>query len=337
MSAISNILQTSIAGLVDIYPVLRYLPDWMMPIVGRAKTVCQNQEKFQLSLWNETKDRHAKGNAMPCFTLDMIRAQKEEGFSDVFGADLAGGSIAAGTETTANTLYGFIQAMVLFPAVQQKAQEELDRVVGDRLPTIEDMPNLPYIGLCVKESLRWFPTGITGVVPHCAREDYEYMGWKIPKGAELVNNVYTIHYDPALYPNPEQFDPERFNNDSSGKSQDPKIRKRSRDYFTFGAGRRICPGMHLAEISLHLAVARLLWSFKISPSLDKETGKPILPDPTKYTQGVVCKPEKYEATILPRSAQRADIVRCAWKGAQESLDENMQWREIPSGMKFSNV
>jgi cytochrome P450 len=82
--------------------------------------------------------------------------------------------------------------MILFPEVQNRAQEEIDRVVGhDRMPTMDDAPNLPYIRACVKESLRWMPTIIMGV-PHSVIQDDSYMGYKIPQGATIINNVWCV-------------------------------------------------------------------------------------------------------------------------------------------------
>lgn len=96
----------------------------------------------------------------------------------------------AGSDTTSSTLYGFIQAILVWPEVQRKAQEELDRVVDpDRLPTMEDYDNLPYIRCCIKESMRWMPTVILGV-PHAAIKQDTYMGYTIPKGATVINNVW---------------------------------------------------------------------------------------------------------------------------------------------------
>jgi cytochrome P450 len=79
--------------------------------------------------------------------------------------------------------------MVMFPEVQRKAQAEIDRVCGDRLPTMEDEPKLQYIRGCVKESMRWMPTDILGV-PHAVIKDDEYMGYLIPKGASVIYNVW---------------------------------------------------------------------------------------------------------------------------------------------------
>lgn len=78
----------------------------------------------------------------------------------------------------------------MWPEVQKKAQEEIDRVIGGaRLPTIDDYQDLPYIRCCIKESLRWMPTVFLGV-PHAAVKDDVYMGYNIPKGAAVINNVW---------------------------------------------------------------------------------------------------------------------------------------------------
>lgn len=79
--------------------------------------------------------------------------------------------------------------MILYPDTQKAAQEELDRVCGARMPGIDDAPNLPYIRAIVKETLRWMPTAVLGV-PHCATRDDDYMGYKIPKNASMITNVW---------------------------------------------------------------------------------------------------------------------------------------------------
>ena len=165
------------------------------------------------------------------------------------------------------------------------------------------------------------------------------MGYHIPKGAGILNNVFTIHHDPKRYPNPNAFDPERFKDDKQNlydSAQNPDAAKR--DQFTFGAGRRVCAGMHVAERSLFLGISRLLWTFDIKPAVDKESGKPIMPNPDKLTQGFVCMPEPFQASITPRSRERADLIRREWDAAQKSLDpDTKKWREIPEGLKLSSL
>lgn len=92
------------------------------------------------------------------------------------------------------------------------------------------------------------------------------------------------------------------------------------DVFTFGAGRCICSGIHVAERSLFLGMSRILWAFDITPETDT-AGTPILPDPDRLSQGFVCMPEEFPAKITPRSQERADLVMSEWKEAEkECLD-----------------
>lgn len=103
---------------------------------------------------------------------------------------MSGSLLEAGSDTTASTLYGFILALLMWPDVQRRAQEEIDKFVGpDRLPTMDDYDNLFYIRCCIKESLRWMPTVILGV-PHSALRDDSYRGFTIPKGSSVINNVW---------------------------------------------------------------------------------------------------------------------------------------------------
>jgi cytochrome P450 len=137
------------------------------------------------------------GTAQPCFCIDIAAAQGAEGFRDDQAAYISGTLLEAGSDTTSSILYGFVRAMVLFPEVQKKAQERLDCVIGkDRL---EDMDSFQYIRGCMKESLRFMPTTLTGVVPHAVTKGDEYMGYLIPKGARFLNNVYAIHHDPKRF------------------------------------------------------------------------------------------------------------------------------------------
>ena len=79
--------------------------------------------------------------------------------------------------------------MLLYPDIQKRSRDAIDKVVGaDRLPDMKDYLQLPYIRCCVKEATRWFPTAILGF-PHAVMEDDEYLGYRIPKGAGIMNNV----------------------------------------------------------------------------------------------------------------------------------------------------
>lgn len=91
--------------------------------------------------------------------------------------------------------------------------------------------------------------------------------------------------------------------------------------------------MHVAERSLFLSIARIMWAFEVLPAKD-DSGKDMLPDPEKLTQGFVCMLEPFQALIRPRSEKKARLVRESWSEAQEELDpETWQWRSVPKGMR----
>lgn len=219
--------------------------------------------------------------------------------------------------------------MILFPKVARNIQAEIDRVCGDRMPTLED--NLPYVRCCVKESLRWMPTAILGI-PHAVIKDDEYMGYIIPKDANVVLNVWTINNNPARYTNPRDFDPTRYAHDSlTALESANNVDSGARDHFSFGAGRRVCQGMHIAERSLFLGISRLLWAFDFEKALDGE-GAPITPDASEFTEGALVQPKPYPAKIVPRSAQKVQTIRQEWKAMENLLDEEGQWKVRPEAL-----
>lgn len=323
----AEINQTGAAGLVDFFPVLRRLPDLLLPARKKAKELHRAEKQLYLKHWLNAKTAAKTGQIRPCFCEGMAEAQKAEGFSDDQAAYISGTLLEAGSDTTSSTLYAFILAMVLYPEAQKRAQAELDKAVGPRLPTMEDEADLPYVRACMKETLRWMPTTILGAVPHAVTRDDEYMGYLIPKGAGVMNNVWSIHMDEKRHPEARRFNPERYLHDTQSLYDSAaNADGTKRDVFTFGAGRRICPGMHVAERSLFLGISRILWAFDIRPAQDA-TGQDVLPDQEKLTQGFVCMPEEFPAAITPRSEAKAEVVRKEWSDAQrENLDpESMQW------------
>lgn len=88
----------------------------------------------------------------------------------------------------------FFLAMMLYPQVQHRAREEIDRVVGDgRLPNVKDRGSLPYVEAVLKEVFRWHPIAPMGL-PHEITEDDVYQGYLIPKGAIIIPNIWFVPY-----------------------------------------------------------------------------------------------------------------------------------------------
>ncbi|PHH80585.1 hypothetical protein CDD80_844 [Ophiocordyceps camponoti-rufipedis] len=272
----------------------------------------------------------------PCCCIDLLRVQKEYGFSDELACYMSGSLLQAGSETTAAILIGFFQAMLLFPEVAKEAQAEIDRVCGDRIPDLNDVPDLPYIRGCMKESLRWMPAAVLGV-PHAVTQDDDYLGYKIPKGASVIFNVWAIHNDPERHPEPRRYNPSRWAGDDQNSAQAAvNADATKRDHFVFGAGRRMCQGMHIADRSLFLAMSRTLWAFDINRAVDKETGRQVVPDVNNIVDGLFVCPQPFDADIVPRSERKVARVREEWGAMEELLDDDMQWKTVPEGLKWKD-
>lgn len=85
-----------------------------------------------------------------------------------------------------------------YPEVQRRAQEEIDKVIGpDRLPTMQDSENLPYLAAVTKEVLRW-SAPVPLAVPHALITEDEYRGMRIPKGATVIANVWCVEFTAAV-------------------------------------------------------------------------------------------------------------------------------------------
>lgn len=176
---------------------------------------------------------------------------------------------------------------------------------------------------------RWSSVTPFGV-PHSSTQDITYNGYKIPAGSILIINAHFIHNDPSTYEEPRAFKPERW----EGKLQDVKedsVGARS-ELFTFGAGRRICPGQHLAERNLFLTVSKIIWACDISKKTANGNEIPI--DTEEYSPGGVISIAPYPVDIKPRSTTRLDVLKREWQtGREELLDENEQWEKVTPGVE----
>jgi cytochrome P450 len=316
------------AALADSFPFVRYLPASLYPIKRKASEHHEVEKKMYEGLYLKAKKAIVEKlpSARPCACDDIVEMQQQEGFSDDFAMYVASTIFEAGSETTASELYGFAQAMLLYPDVQRKAQAEIDALMGEeRWPTIDDAPHLPYVRACIKETLRWMPTLILGAAPHALMEDDQYMGYHLPAGAMVMLNVWTIHRDAERYARPEFFSPERYLGDETSSAESctlPDVSKR--DHFSFGAGRRVCPGTHVADNSMFLVMARVLWAFDVKP---KQGGRVSRQD--EFVQAMSVAPKPFEVEITPRSAKRGETVRREWSEAQTGLDEKGQFLKNP--------
>ncbi|THU76606.1 cytochrome P450 [Dendrothele bispora CBS 962.96] len=203
------------AYLVEILPILSRLPLFLSKWKRDAQRDFRNYSKVFEDMFRSIKEKFVKGEEQPdSFSATLAETQKRHGMSDLECAWLAGMLYSAGQETTSTVLKWFLLCMTIFPHVQEKAHQELDRVVGrGRLPSFSDMKHLHYIRAIVKEVLRWqvpLPLGL----PHATTEDDYYEGYFIRKGTVCTVNVMGLHRDQQIYgPDADEFRPDRYLND----------------------------------------------------------------------------------------------------------------------------
>ncbi|KAL3509884.1 hypothetical protein ACH5RR_029285 [Cinchona calisaya] len=174
-------------------------------------------------------------------------------FMDVMISLLAGAENAAGYDADTIT-----KATCL-------VQEELDFQVGrERQVSESDIPNLVYLQAMVNETLRLHPAGALGGIREFT-EDSVICGYHIPKGTRLLPNLWKLHRDPKVWPEPLEFRPERF----LTTHKDIDVKGHHFELMPFTAGRRSCPGMNFGLQMLHFVLANLLHSFDISTPFDE--------------------------------------------------------------------
>ena len=166
-----------------------------------------------------------------------------------------------------------------------------------------------FVGMC--------PVATTGL-RRMAGADVHYNGIVIPKNSILLANINALHWDEQKYSEPFKFKPERYLTYAHRSSFYANSGDADRDHYTFGAGRRICPGIHLAENGLFLAVANLIWAYEFRPPLDKN-GKESSMDlgDEAFLDGAIRIPKPYEVRIIPRNPERLALVKSTWKRAKE--------------------
>lgn len=141
--------------------------------------------------------------------------------------------------------------------------------------------------------------------------------------------------DPNRSENPRVFNPDRFLGDNTSLYQSAVGDTKKRDNFVFGAGRRMCQGIHIAERSLFLGISRLAWAFTFDRPVDAQ-GKPVQYDIEDLEGGITVQPSPYRVLIKPRSSEKVKIIRNSVEECKELLDaETSQWKKVPDGMAFS--
>eukprot|EP00249_Psilotum_nudum_P023061 c28737_g1_i1 orf=350-1909(-) len=247
----------------DFLPFLKWLD--LQGYQSRMKKVRKRMDNhLDAILQKHRKRRERSTNAEPVDFVDVLLSAAEKDFSP--DLRLTDGGIkaimldmfAAGSDTSSVTVEWALAELLKNPNVMQKAQDELDLVVGsDRQVLESDIPELSYLQAIIKETMRLHPAAPL-LVPHESAVECQVGGYDIPAKTRLFVNAWAIGRDDAEWADASKFDPERF------VGTDIDARGQHFNLIPFGSGRRICPGMSLGLRMIHLAFARLIHAFEWS-------------------------------------------------------------------------
>lgn len=231
------------------------LPGWLpTPRNRRFWRALRTLDKVVYRMIDER--RHSEKDTGDLLSL-LLQARDEEtgeGMSDAEVRDQVMTLFIAGHEPTANALAWTWYLLSKHPGVERQLHAELMTVLGERIPTSQDLPHLAYTRMVIEEAMRLYPpTWLTARTP---MEDDEIGGHHIPVNSVLLLSPYVTHRHPTFWENPEGFDPERFTPERSAGR--PRYA-----YFPFGGGPRMCMGKGFALMEAQLIVAMVAETYRL--------------------------------------------------------------------------
>ncbi|KAK3110289.1 hypothetical protein LTR53_015563 [Teratosphaeriaceae sp. CCFEE 6253] len=290
---------------------LMYIPEWLSPWKkAEAKRKQQMQDAFYEAQEDVIK-RYEEGTAEGSWTklwLEKAQGLEKNHLSKHEAAHAVGSNALVAIVTIGSPVHTFFTACCHYPSWLPRLQEELDRVCGDRLPLMVDMPKLPVLRAVVKETLRWRQPTPLGV-PHILEEDDVYEGYYMPKGAMIHANHYLISREPNMFPEADEWRPERWLEPSWPTYKEPLSEFPTvRGDPGFGYGVRACPGIDLVATELYTTIGSIAWGFDIK----RKEGKAGYENPVPWYQTnkyVITMASQFPADVTPRSAAKARIIR----------------------------
>ena len=218
-----------------------------LPANQRAEQALQ---RLDATIYRLISQRRASGEDRGDLLSILLETRDDEGsvMSDQQARDEAMTLFLAGHETTANALTWTWYLLSQNPAEERQLHAELDRVLAGRLPSMDDVPNLPYTRMVLSESMRLYPPAY--VVGRQAIEACEIRDYVIQPGSTLFVSQHVMHRDPRYWFDFERFDPNRWTPEAVARR--PRF-----SYFPFSAGPRNCIGEGFAWTEGILALATL--------------------------------------------------------------------------------
>ena len=285
--------------MLDVFPFLRYVVpplkrafERFMHDLNRMKQIFDNFTNARRKQYRHPKTEVVIDHFFKLHEFNDMNNNIRINKTDVrsVGIDL----LEAGTGTTTRTLHMMLGILVNHSHFQDKAYDEIVKVIGKRKPKIEDRPSMPFLEALITETLRYTSLFMLAI-PHVSKCDAELNGYLIPKNTIIFVNLWSLHHDTRYWEKPWEFDPNRFIED--GKVVPPDHIKKQR-LFPFGAGKRQCAGRVFARNRLFILTTMMLQKFKFLPA----EGHPLPKhDPRDYFAEFTLNMKHYNLSVQLRN------------------------------------
>ncbi|CAN7125584.1 hypothetical protein BRARA_B03646 [Brassica rapa] len=275
----------------DYFPVIGKIIDRITGLHSKCEKVFKVMDAFfDQAIQHHLDDESIKDDII-ALLLEMERGELGLGGFKLTRSHTKGillNILAAGIDTSAQTVTWVMTHLIANPRVMKKVQAEVREVIKNKDNiTEEDIEQLEYLKLVIKETLR-INTLVPLLIPREASKDIKIAGYDIPKKTWIHVNVWAIHRNPNVWKDPEAFIPERFmDNEIDYKGLNFEL-------LPFGSGRRMCPGMGMGLALVHLTLINLLYRFdwKLPGGMKAEDVD------IEESYGLVC-PKKIPLELIP--------------------------------------
>lgn len=287
-------------SLVDLMPWLQRFPNPVRTAFRKFEQLNRNFSNFVLDKFLRHRENLRPGadprDMMDAFILSVGKEAAEGSgdrgarldmeyvpptVTDIFGAS---------QDTLSTALQWLLILFTRYPEVQARVQAELDQVVGrDRLPCLDDQPNLPYVMAFLYEAMR-FSSFVPITIPHATTVNTSVLGYHIPKDTVVFVNQWSVNHDPVKWPNPEDFDPARFLDKDGFLNKDL-----ASSVMIFSMGKRRCIGEELSKIQLFLFISILVHQCNFKANPDE-------PSKMDFTYGLTVKPKSFKINVTLRES-----------------------------------
>lgn len=231
------------------------LPEhWPTPRNHRTRQAQRLIAEFMQDMIKKRSGSTADADDMLSMLLAVSDEAAGEGMTDQQLCDELRAIFFGGYDTTSHALAWIWLTLAQHPHIEARLHEELAAVLKGRPPTFQDLSNLTYSHMVVEETLRLYPPA--WALARTVVADDEIDGFHIPAGAKVVISPYVTHRLPALWEQPQIFDPEHFAPQSS-------TGRHRCAFIPFGVGARVCIGQHLAMLIIQCVTVTLAQRYRL--------------------------------------------------------------------------